>query len=130
MSEIDRPKLRQMNYEIFVIILTCLSWLNTLLYFVLRDRVGGDGSNIILWIQLVLSLFFFLDFLYRVKKTEDRSKYFRKVGWMDLIGSFPFLQWFRAYRVFRTSQYIRHARGHLIKEFFNARAETAVLTLP
>lgn len=129
MSQIDRPKLKQMNYEIFVIILTVLSWFNTLLFFVVWRRGDGDGRDIILWVQLVLSFFFFLDFLYRVKKVEDRSVYFRKVGWLDLIGSFPFLQWFRAYRVYRTSQYIRTARGHLLKEFFHARAETAVLTV-
>ena len=110
MLQIDRPQLKQMNYEIFVIILTLLSWINTILFFVFVD---GDGRKIVLWVQLVLSLFFFLDFLYRLKKAEDRNAYFKKVGWLDLIGSLPFLQWFRAYRVFRTSQYIRHARGRL-----------------
>lgn len=129
MSQIDRPKLKQMNYEIFVIILTCLSWFNTILFFILSNGEDRDGTAIILWVQLVLSLFFFLDFLYRIKKAEDRSVYFKKVGWSDLIGSFPFLQWFRAYRVYQTTKFIRTARGHLLKEFFRARAETAILTV-
>lgn len=129
MSQIDQPKLKQMNYEIFIIILTVLSWFNTLLYFVMWNRENGDSRDIVLWVQFGLSLLFFLDFLYRIKKANDRSIYFQKIGWMDLIGSLPFLQWFRAYRTYLTAQYIRKARGHLIREFFNARAQTAVLTV-
>ncbi|MBE2222563.1 MAG: potassium channel family protein [Anaerolineae bacterium] len=126
MSQIDKPKLKQMNYEIFVIILTVLSWVNTFLFF---KESHKDVKTIILWTQMALAIFFLFDFLYRLNKAESRSQYFKKVGWLDLIGSLPFLQWFRALRVFKTSQYIRNEHGHLLKGFFEARAETAVLTI-
>ena len=127
MTNKDTPELKQINYEIFVIILTALSWLNFFLLFLVAD---SDSRYVIIRTEQVLTLFFLLDFLYRLKKAESRRQYFRKYGWLDLIGSFPFLRWARAYRVYMTTRYIQKYHGrYILKEFISARAETAALTV-
>ncbi len=118
---------KQINYEIFVIILTMLSWFNIFLLVFVTDT---DSRYVIFQIEQILTIFFLLDFAYRLKKAESRSQYFKKYGWLDLIGSFPFLRWLRALRVYKTIQYLRSIHGRrILKQFFFNRAETAALTI-
>jgi voltage-gated potassium channel len=118
---------KQMNYEIFIIILTLLSWANFFLFFLVTDQ---NSQYVIIGIEQVLTIFFLLDFTFRLKKAEARTEYFKKYGWLDLIGSFPFLRWLRAFRVYKTIQYLGEIQGRRIfKEFFANRAETAALTI-
>jgi voltage-gated potassium channel len=118
---------KRINYEIFIIILTVLSWINMILIFILSDT---NGSYVIKRVELFLTIIFFLDFFFRLKKADSRSTYFRKIGWLDLIGCVPFMRWTRAYRVYRTTQYIRKLKGNsILKDFFQNRAETAALTV-
>jgi len=119
--------LKQVNYEIFVVILTVLSWVNCLLIIVMVDE---DSQWLVLRTEQFLTVFFLLDFMYRLKNADSRSRYFKKYGWLDLLGSLPFLRWLRAYRVYMTMRYLRKQKGRfVIREFFKARAETAALTV-
>lgn len=123
----DSFSTKQINYEIFVIILTILSWVNFSLLIFVTDT---DSRYVILRTEQFLTIFFLLDFAHRLKKADSRSQYFKRFGWLDLIGSFPFLRWFRAFRVYITVQYLRSIRGRRIfKHFFSNRAETAALTI-
>lgn len=127
MDNKNSPQLRQVNYEIFVIFLTFLSWVNVLLLFFVSD---SDSRYVIVLSEQVLTIFFLFDFLYRLGKANPKRRYFVKYGWLDLVGSFPFLRWLRGYRVFMTMRYLRKERGRfLFAEFLRNRAETAVLTV-
>ncbi len=127
MAQESRSVLKQINYEIFIVILTILSWLNGVLLFFFLD---SDSRIVVIFTERFLTIFFLLDFLYRLNKADSKSTYFKKYGWLDLIGSLPFLRFFRAYRVYRTIQYISKIRGRrFFREFFANRAETAALTL-
>lgn len=119
--------LKRTNYEVFVIILTFLSWVNILLLFWLKDP---DSRYVVGRTEMFLTVFFLLDFLYRLKNAESKVVYFKKYGWTDLIGSFPFLHWFRGYRVGKTLRFLSHIHGRKVfREFFSNRAETAALTV-
>jgi voltage-gated potassium channel len=127
MTDKSALDIRQVNYEAFIIILTALSWFNTALLFWLRDP---NSRYLVLRMEQVLTIFFLLDFLYRLNTAKPhRGQYFMKYGWLDLIGSFPFLRWLRALRVFKTLKYLREESGHFLREFISNRANTAALSV-
>lgn len=125
----NETELRQINYEIFIIIITLLSWLN----FILFSLFSGDMNLrlVIIRIELILTPVLLIDFFVRLRKADPHRAYFvRNFGWLDLIGSFPFLGLARVYRVFHVGRTLTtYGSKRIFREFFSNRAETAVLTI-
>lgn len=119
-----------LGYEIFMAGLSILSIVNLGLLLLVRDP---DLSEVIMVMNLVLTLIFLLDFIVRFIKAPSKREYMgRGAGWADLISALPFqqtniLRLFRLIRVYRlVKTYGMHGVGQaLIKE----RAETALLML-
>ena len=118
------------GYEIFMAGLSILSIVNlALALFVSYESL----SYVIVVINLLLTLIFMLDFLWRLYKAESKRQYlFHGYGWADFLSSLPFsqtnvLRLFRLIRVYRLMKdYGARAVGRaLIKD----RAETALLML-
>ncbi len=120
--------LKQTNYEIFIVILTFLSWVNLIFYLTLDDP---EIQEIIFLVEQIMIPIFLLDFFIRARLAESpRTYFFKQFGWLDLIGSFPYLRILRAYRVFRTIRSLRASGAHrFLRDFLSNRAETAALTV-
>ena len=127
MSNQQNEELKNTNYEIFILVLSLLSLVNWVLYFVLNNQ---DVIRVIYIVDLLLSLIFLADFLYRLFTAESKSRYFfRQLGWLDLLGSLPFPQAkiARLGRVIRAFLLLRELGiKHVLREFIPNRAESAV----
>jgi voltage-gated potassium channel len=118
------------GYEIFMAGLSVLSIINLVLGLSISDEAL---SYVIMLINLLLTLIFMLDFLWRLFKAESKRQYLvHGYGWADFLSSLPFsqtnvLRLFRLIRVYRLlNDYGARAVGRaLIKD----RAETALLML-
>lgn len=130
MAKKDTIEAKKINYEIFITFLTFLSWLNGFIVFFSADV---NARIIAFRVEVLLTPIFLIDFLVHLRRSVPRKTYFRdQHGWLELIGSFPFLRWLRIYHVYRVINYLRSREGEgasLVKEFFANRAETAVLTI-
>jgi hypothetical protein len=99
-SELTSP-----NYEIFIGMISLLSLVNMVLYYVVRS--DQDLIGVLTFMNYFLSLLFMLDFAARLITSRARSEYFfRRFGWADLLGSLPFhsvklLRLFRLVRIYR-----------------------------
>lgn len=119
-----------LGYEIFMAGLSILSIVNLGLLIFVRDATLAD---VIMVMNLILTLIFLLDFIVRFIKAPSKKEYMgRGAGWADLISALPFqqtniLRLFRLIRVYRLigTYGMRRVGQALIKE----RAETALLML-
>lgn len=127
MSSQRNEELKNTNYEIFILVLSLLSLVNWVLYFVLNDQ---DVIRVIFIVDLLLSVIFLADFSYRLFTAESKRRYFfRQYGWLDLIGSLPFPQVkiARLGRVIRAFILLRELGfRQVLREFIHNRAESAV----
>jgi len=114
-------------YDLFVVALTILSIINLSLYVLLSDKtiLYVVGS-----IDLLISFFFFIDFLKRLLGAKSKSRYFfREYGWADLLASMPFPQvkLLRIFRLVKAYGLIKKAGVKKIaKEFTENRASSAL----
>jgi len=120
--------LKQTNYEIFIVILTFLSWLNFIFYLALDDP---QIQQIVFLIERIMTPIFLLDVFVRSRLADSPKTYFfKQFGWLDLIGSFPYLRILRSFRVISTIRSLRASGSrHLLRNFLSNRAETAALTI-
>lgn len=120
--------LKKTNYEIFIVILTFLSWFNLILYLASDD---AEIQEIIFFAEQIMTPIFLLDVFIRARFADSpKSYFFKQFGWLDLLGSFPYLRLLRAYRVVETIRSL-NATGskRFLRNFLSNRAETAVLTV-
>ena len=118
------------GYEIFMAGLSILSIVNLAVALLVSDEAL---SYVIVLINLLLTLIFMLDFLWRLFRAQSKRQYLiHGYGWADFLSSLPFsqtnvLRLFRLIRVYRLlKDYGARAVGRaLIKD----RAETALLML-
>ena len=107
MAQGGRGELKGTAYEIFVGALSVLSIANILLMAV---TASPDLDYVLLFMNAVLSLFLFLDFLYRLRTAASPSQYFfREFGWADLLASVP-VQQVKIFRIFRILRVVRLLR--------------------
>jgi voltage-gated potassium channel len=110
--------------------LSILSIVNLALLIFVRD---ANLADVIMVMNLILTLIFLLDFIVRFIKAPSKKEYMgRGAGWADLISALPFqqtniLRLFRLIRVYRLIRTygMRRVGQALVKE----RAETALLML-
>jgi voltage-gated potassium channel len=102
------PRTRELHtssYELFIGALSILSILN--LVFLLLP-ITAQVKQLILIIDVALTVIFLIDFTIRLASAPVKSRYFFKGGgWLDLLGSLPTLRIFRLFRVLKVSRLLR-----------------------
>lgn len=114
-------------YDLFIVAITVLSLVNLVLYSFFRDQAI---LYVVGTMDFVLSFFFLIDFVRRLKIAKDRSRYFfHEFGWADLLASVPLpqLKLFRIFRLIKAYRLIKQAGGRkVVKEFWRNRATGAL----
>lgn len=96
------------RYELFILFLSVLSLIN--IFLVLLPILPYEMRSVILTIEALLSLIYFIDFGARlISAPSKRNYFFREYGWLDLLGSFPVI-WLRVFRIVRVFRSIRALR--------------------
>jgi voltage-gated potassium channel len=129
MAALDPNELKGAAYEIFVLLVSMLSVVNTLI--VLLPFAWQIKQVAILVDGLVVPVFAF-DFGYRFLTARSRSSYlWRRFGWADFLAIAPTLGAFRIFRVVRVLRLFRLQSGAVIlEELDRSRARaTFLLTL-
>ncbi len=123
-------ELKDVTYEIFIGILSLLSIVNIVLYYLIPS---DDVSAVIAIMDGMLSLVFLSDFTFRLLTAESKQYYFfRQFGWADLLASLPFpqLKLLRLFRVVRAGRMLRaYGPVGIFKEFVSNRASSTLLSL-
>jgi Ion transport protein len=124
-------ELKNTGYELFIAALSILSIVNIVLMYAFRD--DENLKDVLFVMNALLSLIFFIDFVYRLFSARSKSEYFfRQVGWADLLACLPFKQ-VKVFRVFRLVRVIRLFRASGMRRtgrlLLKNRAGSALLTL-
>lgn len=114
-------------YDLFVVALTVLSIINLTLYVLLSDKtvLYVVGS-----IDLLISVFFFIDFLKRLFTAKSKKRYLIfEYGWADFLASMPFPQvkLLRIFRLIKGYGLIKKAGVDGIKKEFNENRASSAL---
>jgi len=97
------------GWEMFVFALAILSITN--MFLVLLAPVS-EVDDVVLTVDVVLSLVFLGDFLARLHNAHDKRFYFfQGLGWLDLISCVPFLRLARIVRIGRVVRKLRSEGG-------------------
>jgi voltage-gated potassium channel len=129
-DDLHLDELKRASYEIFVGALSVLSIVNLVLVYAIND---DNLSTVLLWVNVLLSVVFMIDFGYRLVSAESKSGYFfRQYGWADLLASLPLeqakvLRLFRLVRVYRLMD--RYGARRITRSILTDRAGSALLTL-
>lgn len=59
----------------------------------------------------IICVFFFLDFLHRLYRSEAKLRYLMTYGWLDLLSSIPMVDALRFGRLARVARFLRVLRG-------------------
>ena len=121
-------ELKRAAYEIFILSLTFLSLFNLgLIVFANNENVVQVASQI----NLLLSLIFFLDFLFRLRTADVKREYFLKqYGWLDFLGSLPITgaSLARLMRLFRATRALRKIGAReVLRQVAANRADTTLI---
>jgi hypothetical protein len=123
-------RMRNAGYETFIVLLSIYSLCNIVLIFALPNQ---DARNVVLIVDIVLSLIFLGDFLYRLFSATSKRHYFlADGGWLDLIGSMPFpgLRIARVFRLVRIGTALRHyGFRRFWRDYRAQRAASTLLTV-
>jgi voltage-gated potassium channel Kch len=122
--------LNNVGYEIFIAALSVLSIVNLLLLYLVQDAAL---DSVLFTMNILLTVIFFADFVYRFSTASSKSQYFfREFGWADLLASLPFEQ-MKIMRVFRLVKVGRLLSDYGAKNIFRSlikdRAGSALYTL-
>ncbi len=114
-------------YDLFVAGVSLLSIINILLLYIFSDPTI---EYVIGTIDIVLSVFFFIDFLRNMHRTDNKRRYFfKEFGWADLLASMPFPQFkiLRIFRLLKAYRLLKKDGGRsAIRNFVKNKAEGAV----
>jgi voltage-gated potassium channel len=118
------------GYQVFMLAL-CLYSLGILAFQATRPT---EPTTLIIldYADVIVCALFLADFVNSLLRAEDRWKYFRTWGWLDLVSSIPTVdlaRWGRAARILRI---FRVSRGLRVTQLFASlvmkrRAENAIL---
>ena len=123
-------RLKNPSYEIFMGLLSILSIFNMILLIILDDPTLGA---VLALVNIVLVIFFAMDFLIRFIAASSKSHYFfREYGWADMLSSLPFSQT-NILRLFRLIKVYRLIKDYGVRNIGRAivkdRADSALFTL-
>jgi voltage-gated potassium channel len=90
MATTSKQTLTNTNYEIFILGVSLLSIFN--LIFELLP-IDPQVQNLLFILDIAITPIFMIDFLFRLFSAPSKTAYFfKRGGWLDLIGSLPFPQ--------------------------------------
>ena len=96
-------------YDLFILAISILSLIVLVIYYL--PAVSKTETGIALILDTLFSIIFLFDFFHSLIKAPDRKEYFlKKGGWLDLLGSIPFISIFRILRIARAFRIIRRVR--------------------
>lgn len=123
-------ELKRAAYEIFILTLTLLSLFNLGLIIFANNE---DIVQVAYQINLLLSLLFFLDFLFRLRTADVKREYLiKQYGWLDLLGSLPITgaSLARLMRLFRATNALRKIGAReVLRQVAANRADTALIVI-
>ncbi|MGW5239252.1 ion transporter [Monashia sp. NPDC004114] len=129
-SRSDSSELGSTAYELFIAALSVLSLVNLVLVIVMTHSAARD---VVLTMDLLLSVIFLVDFLVRLKRSPERAHYFLGgFGWADLLASLPLpeAKLLRIFRLVRVGRLIRRqGLGSLRRSLGQDLAGSALFTL-
>ncbi|MDW7731150.1 MAG: ion transporter [Methanolobus sp.] len=123
-----RSNEKSLGYEIFIGFMAVLSIID--IFLLILPNVSFDTKQVLAIIQNFLSIFFFMDFLYRFfTASSKRDYFFRGLGWADLLSCWPgyglrILRVFRLARVYQLMKIYGYRR--IVSEITNNRAQMAI----
>ncbi|MFN2222336.1 MAG: potassium channel family protein [Candidatus Promineifilaceae bacterium] len=122
-----RDELKPINYELFILALSVMSLVNWVSYFILDE---APTKQVVLVMDLLLSLVFVVDFIYRFFSARNKANYFvRQFGWLDLLSGLPLplARIARLARVVRATRLLNaYGLRNTVREFLVNRAGSAV----
>lgn len=114
-------------YELFIVALSLLSLVNIVLLLL---PLENDTKGIIILLDGLMCLIFLGDFFQHLFRSHPpRHYFFRRFGWIDLLGSLPApgLRIFRILRVIHLVNELRRKGGRrMAREISRGRAEAAL----
>jgi voltage-gated potassium channel len=140
-DEVEKGELKSTGYELFILMLSLLSVWNLLVVYeydiagwleknfqLTIPAVSTNTVEVIAIINGILTVFFIIDFTFRIFTTSSKSRYFfRNWGWTDLLACIPELRIFRLFRVFRAYRLMRKfGIRNMLNELINNRAGSAL----
>jgi voltage-gated potassium channel len=119
----EKDKLGVLNLIVFVLTIYVLVALIIDTFF----RLPTETSKLLNYIDIVICIFFFIEFIIRFYQAENKLK-FMKWGWIDLVSSIPMIGFLRAGRVIRLIRLIRILRAfrstkHFVEHVFKNKAK-------
>jgi voltage-gated potassium channel len=108
----ERPReLKGTGYELFILLLSILSVVNTVLVFLPL----GVVAEVAFAIETLVTPIFLIDFAFRLLTAASKTDYvMRRWGWADLLASVPLLRIFRMFRIVRVMRLLRAYGAHRI----------------
>ena len=122
-------ELKSTGYELFILVLSLISIFDLAVDFLgSLLHINQNTLDVIAIIDIILTVFFVIDFCYRIFTTDSKSGYFfKRWGWADLLACIPFLRIFRVFRIFRASRLMRRfGLKNMVNEVINNRAGSAL----
>ena len=117
----DKTELKNTGYELFILLVSILSIFNLVVYIL--PGVDPLIKDVIFIIDIVLTIIFIADFLYRFFTAESKTRYLlREWGWADLLACIP-AQQFKVFRLFRIFRVIRLLQKFGLRNMLNEVTE-------
>ncbi|UCC53270.1 MAG: potassium channel family protein, partial [Anaerolineaceae bacterium] len=95
-------------YDLFILAVTLLALIVLLIFWL--PGIDAETKVVAFALDTILSIIFLADFTYCLRRAPDRWHYFKRRGWMDLIGSVPVLPVLRFLRLARAAQIVHSLR--------------------
>jgi voltage-gated potassium channel len=122
-------------YNLFILVLTLFS-----LVIVTGIIIRPVNNSVLWWVDFLICMIFLLDFAISLWRAPNRGDYFfKKGGWLDLLGSIPAgrgMLWVVVFRFARLNRFIRiikhlrgQDRGEMVAETRRTPAKAALLTM-
>lgn len=96
-------------YQVFMVVMCLYAIVAMTLGAVLP--LSPAARQILQVADLLVCALFFGDFLWSLRRAENKTRYFFTVGWLDLLSSIPAIDLFRVGRLARVVQVIRLLRA-------------------
>jgi len=100
-------------YELFMLAVSFLAYINILLIFLLPK---GHALDVVVVVDQFIAVLFLIDFIRRFVAAKSKTIYFfKEYGWADLLAAVP-ISIFNAFRVIRMFRFMRFARQEGFKK--------------
>lgn len=122
------PVLRSPGYELFIIVTTAMSIVNWI-FLVLPFQFGTDIDGLLIFMDPLLTLILLIDFSVRLRHARPHRRQYmlHDGGWLDLLGSLPYLHMLRLFRLWRGTQAFReYGTRNMLRWFVVNRANGAL----